>query len=111
MELDVLSAPLLRPSYLVDMKVSFVILFLLLHLLYRAKKKAFLRIEPHYHDSVALDAIVKAADYIQSAIRDGLTVGQGKGCLNHFHHVVPRSIEKYVHDNCFYLVPAASYSV
>ncbi|KAG0258164.1 hypothetical protein BG011_003494 [Mortierella polycephala] len=42
----------------------------------------------------ALDAIVKAADYIQSAIRDGLTVGQGKGCLNHFHHVVPRSIEK-----------------
>ncbi|KAF9126287.1 hypothetical protein BGW39_006736 [Mortierella sp. 14UC] len=39
-------------------------------------------------------AITKAADYIQSAIRDGLTVGRGKGCLNHFHHVVPRSIEK-----------------
>ncbi|KAF9101749.1 hypothetical protein BGX29_005286 [Mortierella sp. GBA35] len=39
-------------------------------------------------------AITKATDYIQSAIRDGLTVGRGKGCLNHFHHVVPRSIEK-----------------
>ncbi|KAI1291638.1 hypothetical protein EDD11_008839 [Mortierella claussenii] len=41
-----------------------------------------------------LDAIVKAGDYVQSAIRDGFTVGQGKGCLNHFHHVVPRSIER-----------------
>ncbi|KAF9287261.1 hypothetical protein BGZ68_002031 [Mortierella alpina] len=46
------------------------------------------------HGHEALDAIVRAGDYIQSAIRDGLTVGQGKGCLNHFHHVVPRSIEK-----------------
>ncbi|GJJ75749.1 hydroxymethylpyrimidine/phosphomethylpyrimidine kinase / thiaminase [Entomortierella parvispora] len=42
----------------------------------------------------AHDAIVKGADYVQSAIRDGLTVGAGKGCLNHFHHVVSRSIEK-----------------
>ncbi|KAF9149626.1 hypothetical protein BG015_008574 [Linnemannia schmuckeri] len=42
----------------------------------------------------AHEAITKATDYIQSAIRDGLTVGSGKGCLNHFHHVVHRSIEK-----------------
>ncbi|KAF9907850.1 hypothetical protein EC991_010448 [Linnemannia zychae] len=42
----------------------------------------------------AHEAITKATDYIQSAIRDGLTVGKGKGCLNHFHHIVPRSIEK-----------------
>ncbi|KAG0051485.1 hypothetical protein BGZ83_003729 [Gryganskiella cystojenkinii] len=46
------------------------------------------------HGYEALDAIAKGADYVQSAIRDGLTVGAGKGCLNHFHHVVPRSIEK-----------------
>ncbi|KAF8923614.1 hypothetical protein BGZ58_002742 [Dissophora ornata] len=42
----------------------------------------------------AIDAIIKGGDYVQSAIRDGLTVGNGKGCLNHFHHVIPRSIEK-----------------
>ncbi|KAF9579526.1 hypothetical protein BGW38_004180, partial [Lunasporangiospora selenospora] len=42
----------------------------------------------------AIEAIVLATDYVQSAIRDGLTVGKGKGCLNHFHHVVRRSIEK-----------------
>ncbi|KAF9550642.1 hypothetical protein EC957_011957 [Mortierella hygrophila] len=46
------------------------------------------------HGLEAHEAITKATDYIQSAIRDGLTVGNGKGCLNHFHHVVPRSIEK-----------------
>ncbi|KAF9159942.1 hypothetical protein DFQ26_006024 [Actinomortierella ambigua] len=39
-------------------------------------------------------AINKAGGYVQSAIRDGLTVGKGKGCLNHYHHVVPRSIER-----------------
>ncbi|KAG0226983.1 hypothetical protein BGW41_004004 [Actinomortierella wolfii] len=39
-------------------------------------------------------AITKAGEYIQSAIRDGLTVGKGKGCLNHYHHIVPRSIER-----------------
>lgn len=42
----------------------------------------------------AIDAIIKGADYVQSAMRDGLTVGHGKGCLNHFHHVVSRSIER-----------------
>ncbi|KAG0331399.1 hypothetical protein BG000_010958 [Podila horticola] len=46
------------------------------------------------HGLEAHEAITKATNYIQSAIRDGLTVGQGKGCLNHFHHVVHRSIEK-----------------
>ncbi|KAF9363065.1 hypothetical protein BGX34_004981 [Mortierella sp. NVP85] len=46
------------------------------------------------HGLEAIDAIVKGADYVQSAIRDGLTVGHGKGCLNHFHHVVSRSIER-----------------
>lgn len=45
---------------------------------------------------LAHEAITKATNYVQSAIRDGLTVGQGKGCLNHFHHVVHRSIEKLV---------------
>ncbi|KAG0014609.1 hypothetical protein BGZ81_000361 [Podila clonocystis] len=46
------------------------------------------------HGFEAHEAITKAANYVQSAIRDGLTVGKGKGCLNHFHHVVHRSIEK-----------------
>ncbi|KAG0072367.1 hypothetical protein BGZ92_004070 [Podila epicladia] len=46
------------------------------------------------HGLEAHEAITKATNYIQSAIRDGLTVGKGKGCLNHFHHVVHRSIEK-----------------
>ncbi|KAF8988797.1 hypothetical protein BGZ52_000751 [Haplosporangium bisporale] len=46
------------------------------------------------HGLEAQEAIAKATNYVQSAIRDGLTVGQGKGCLNHFHHVVHRSIEK-----------------
>ncbi|KAF9898786.1 hypothetical protein BX616_003613, partial [Lobosporangium transversale] len=41
-----------------------------------------------------IDAIIKGSEYVQSAIRDGFSVGQGKGCLNHYHHVVPRSIER-----------------
>ncbi|KAF9926526.1 hypothetical protein FBU30_003929 [Linnemannia zychae] len=51
------------------------------------------------HGLEAIDAITKATEYIQSAIRDGLTVGNGKGCLNHFHHVVHRSIEKPTRHN------------
>ncbi|KAF9411070.1 hypothetical protein BGZ94_001449 [Podila epigama] len=46
------------------------------------------------HGCDAQKAILKGTNYVQSAIRDGLTIGQGKGCLNHFHHVVHRSIEK-----------------
>ncbi|KAF8949233.1 hypothetical protein BGZ46_005167, partial [Entomortierella lignicola] len=46
------------------------------------------------HGYGAIDAITKSGIYIQSAIRDGLTIGQGKGCLNHYHHIVPRSIER-----------------
>ncbi|KAG0242122.1 hypothetical protein BGX31_000589 [Mortierella sp. GBA43] len=46
------------------------------------------------HGLGVMDAIIKGGDYVQSAMRDGLTVGQGKGCLNHFHHVVSRSIER-----------------
>ncbi|KAG0354610.1 hypothetical protein BGZ54_001564 [Gamsiella multidivaricata] len=46
------------------------------------------------HGLKDLNAIIRGGNYVQSAIRDGLTVGQGKGCLNHFHHVVRRSIEK-----------------
>ncbi|KAF9116188.1 hypothetical protein BGX27_004295 [Mortierella sp. AM989] len=42
----------------------------------------------------AIDAIIRSGTYIQSAIRDGFAVGQGKGCLNHYHHIVPRSIER-----------------
>ncbi|KAF9946625.1 hypothetical protein BGZ65_009526, partial [Modicella reniformis] len=41
-----------------------------------------------------IEAIIKGGGYVQSAIRDGLTVGHGKGCLNHFHNVVSRSIER-----------------
>ncbi|KAG0296836.1 hypothetical protein BGZ98_000806 [Dissophora globulifera] len=46
------------------------------------------------HGLGGMDAIIKGGDYVQSAIRDGLTVGRGKGSLNHFHQIVPRSIEK-----------------
>ncbi|KAF9999974.1 hypothetical protein BGZ80_008086 [Entomortierella chlamydospora] len=42
----------------------------------------------------AIDAITKAGNYTQSAIREGFNVGQGKGCLNHYHHIVPRCIER-----------------
>ncbi|KAF9161235.1 hypothetical protein BGX21_002335, partial [Mortierella sp. AD011] len=47
----------------------------------------------------AIDAIINAGNYTQSAIREGFNIGQGKGCLNHYHHIVPRCIGRPTRHN------------